>query len=262
MKKNTFLKLGMVLLLSVSACAPNAEQLRKTFEAHPEILTGAIEKHPEEFMTAIQKASQLAQGKAQENAAKEEETRVARELATPLKPELTKDRAARGDEAAPILIVEYSDFQCPYCKRGFDTVEQVRKTYGSKVRFVFKNLPLPFHPMAMPAAKRFEAIAMQGADKAYRFHDLVFASQDKLGTDGEKFLDAMAKKAGADLTKMKKDMESDKVAESIKADQAEAQKFGISGTPGFVVNGVSIRGAYPFETFKEIIDKSLKQKGV
>lgn len=250
---------ALAVACAFSACAPNAEQLRKTFEEHPEILTAAIEKNPDVVMNALQKASQAAQGKAQENAAKEEQNRVTQELSHPLKPELAQDRAYRGAENAPILIVEYSDFQCPFCKRGFDTVEQVRKEYGDKVRFMFKSLPLPFHPMAMPAAKRFEAIALQGADKAYRFHDLVFSSQDKLGGEGEKFLDAMAKKAGADLAKMKKDMDSPKVADRIKADQDEAQKFGISGTPGFVVNGVSIRGAYPFETFKEVIEKSLKK---
>jgi protein-disulfide isomerase len=249
-----------LIALVLASCASES-QIKAVLEKHPEILFSAIEKNPEKFMDTVQKAAQMAQRKSQEDAEKEEKARVENELKNPLKPDLPADRAYKGPANAPITVVEYSDFQCPFCQRGFKVVEQIVKAYPTQVRFIFKNLPLPMHPMAMPASQRFEAIALQDAAKAYKFHDEVFKNQQKLnGPGAEKFMDDAAKKVGADLAKMKKDMESDQVKARIDADMAEAEKFGISGTPGFVVEGVSVRGAYPFETFKEIIDKKLAAK--
>jgi protein-disulfide isomerase len=243
--------------LTMVACSPSEKQLQDVIEKNPMIVFGAIEKHPDQFMEVVQKAAQAAQKKNAENAEKKEKDRLEEEFKNPLKPEIAADRAHEGPDAAPITIVEYSDFQCPYCGRGFATLREVLKAYEGKVKFVFKNLPLPMHPMAMPAAKRFEAIALQDAGKAFKYHDEVFKNQDKLNADGEKFLDSVAKKVGADMAKLKSDMNSDKVKARIDADMKEAEKFGISGTPGFIVNGVSIRGAYPADTFKTIIDRQL-----
>lgn len=251
-----------VLFVSIllAGCASES-QIRGVLEKHPDLVFNAIEKNPDKFMEVAQKASQAAQVKMQEEAEKEEEARKAHEAANPLKPVITPDRAAQGSPSAPIQIVEYSDFQCPYCGRGYSTLEQVLKAYPGKIHFVFKNLPLTqLHPMAMPAAKRFEAIALQSAEKAYKYHDEVFQNQEKLNEEGEKFLDAAAKKAGANLARMKKDMESKKVKDRIEADVKEAESFGISGTPGFIINGQSLRGAYPFPAFKQIIDKQLAEK--
>ncbi len=127
---------------------------------------------------------------------------------------------------------------------------------------MFKSLPLDFHPLAMPASKRFEAIALQGVEKAYRFHDEVFKAQNRLSSDGEKFLDEMAKKAGANVAKMKKDMETQEVKARIESDMAEARSFGISGTPGFVVEGITVKGAYPPSHFEQIIERRLKERGL
>jgi protein-disulfide isomerase len=208
----------------------------------------------------VQKANMIAQHKMQEDQEKEEQARIENEMKNPLKPEWTAGKATEGTKGAPIKIVEYSDFQCPYCRRGYATLREVMKAYPGKIEFMFKDLPLPMHPMSMPAAKRFEAIALQDPAKAYKYHNEVFENQDKLNSHGEKFLDEVAKKVGANVAQMHKDMNGDKVKQRIEADMAEAEKFGISGTPGFIVNGVSIRGAYPFETFKGIIDKKLAEK--
>lgn len=228
-------------------------------EDNPEILFSVIEKHPDKFMESVQKAARQAQQKAQESEMQNEQARMEEELKNPKQPEIGSDHAIYGNKSAPITIVEYSDFQCPYCQRGYNTMKEVFKKHGDKVRFVFKNLPLPNHPMAMPAAKRFVAISMQSHEKAYKFHDMVFEKQERLNSDGEKFLDEAATKAGANIAKMKKDMASDKVDNLIKADTQEANKYGISGTPGFVVGGVSVKGAYPLETFDKIIEKLLKK---
>lgn len=112
----------------------------------------------------------------------------------------------------------------------------------------------------MPAAKFFEAIAIQDQGKAFKFHDMVFENQAELNSRGEDFLKDTAKKVGADMKKLEKDMNDPKIMERINADIEEARKFDISGTPGFVINGVSLKGAYPFSEFKTIIDRHLAGK--
>lgn len=200
--------------------------------------------------------------------AKAEQAQMEEEFKNPKKPVIGKGRAVRGNPKAQILVFEYSDFQCPYCKKGWETAEELKKKYKGKMALVFKHLPLPFHVMAMPTAKRFEAIAMQSADKAYAFHDAVFKDQEKLSVfreqsqvaDGEKYLDEVAKKVKANVAKMKTDMESETVKKNIEADMEEAKNFGIQGTPGFVVMGVTLKGAYPIDSFNSIIEKRLAEK--
>lgn len=247
--------LGFIL----TSCAPSSEQLKKAIEKDPSIVFTAIEKDPEQFIEVVNKAAREAQSKGAEKAAQEENSKRDEEFKNPLKPEIEEGRAVWGPADAKITIVEYSDFQCPYCSRGFQTIEEVKKAYPGQIRFVFKHLPLDFHPLAMPAAKYFEAIARQDAQKAYQFHDLVFQNQGELNSKKEAFLKESAKKAGADMKKLEKDLADESLMERINKDMAEAQKFGISGTPGFIINGVSLKGAYPFSEFKNIIDRHLKQ---
>jgi protein-disulfide isomerase len=256
MKKN----LAALLLLPFvfSACAPSAAQLQKTMEDHPEILVKAIEKNPMPILEALNNGQEAAQNQMREKQLKEAEAKREAEFKNPLKPVIDESRAFMGSATAPVTIVEYTDFQCPYCGQGYQTLEEVKKMYGDKVRVFVKNLPLQGHPMAMPAAKRFEAIKLQDPKKAWAYYHAVFSDQRTLNQEEAKFLDAVAKKAGVNLAKMKTDMESKKVTDLIAADIAEANSFGIQGTPGFVVSGVSIRGAYPIDTFKSIIDRKLK----
>lgn len=245
-----------VTALFVAGCASSPDQLTKMLEDHPEILAKAIEKNPEVVMGALQKAAQKVQAKQGAAAEAEEEAKFEEEFKNPLKPELDSKRAFLGEASAPVTIVEYTDFECPFCARGYTTLEKVREAYPKKVRVLVKNLPLPMHPMAMPAARRFEALKLQSPEKGYAFYHEVFKNQRGL-KDGEKYLDATVKKVGGDLARVKKDMNSDAIVDLIKKDMAEAESFGISGTPGFVVNGVTVRGAYPVEHFKKIIDRHM-----
>lgn len=191
---------------------------------------------------------------------KAEQDRIDKDLKDPIKPEISKDRAVEGSATAPITIVAYSDFQCPYCSKGAETVRELKKKYKTRMRFMFKHFPLGFHPLAMPGAKRFEALALQSTKLAYAFHDEVFANQAKLKDGGEAFLDEVAKKVGGNMTKLKKDLDSEKVTSRISADMGEGQKIGVQGTPAFVVQGVRLFGAYPKEMFELIIEKSLEKK--
>jgi protein-disulfide isomerase len=243
--------------IGFSGCAPSASQLKAAIEKDPSIVFVAIEKDPAKFIEVVNKAAQEAQKNAGERAAQEEKKSRDEEFKNPLKPELGGDRVIFGKKDAPITIVEYSDFQCPYCSRGYQTVKQVEKEYGDKVRIIFKHLPLDFHPMAMPAARYFEAIAKQSHEKAAKFHDYIFENQGGFKDKGEKLLTEGAKKVGADMAKLQKDLKDESIDKTIAADMEEAKKFNMSGTPGFIINGVSLRGAYPFPEFKSIIDQHL-----
>ncbi len=161
----------------------------------------------------------------------------------------------KGPKDAAITIIEFSDFQCPYCSRANQTMEQVMKEYKGKVKLAFKNLPLPFHKEADPAARAALAAHKQG--KFWEMHDALFENQRKLSSS---FYTETAKKLGLDVEKFKKDMESDSVKKQVKDDMELAKKHGISGTPGFFVNGVAVKGALPFQSFKSIIDRWLEKK--
>ncbi|GIL18248.1 MAG: hypothetical protein BroJett040_19990 [Oligoflexia bacterium] len=248
------------MAFALASCAPTPKQIKEAVEKDPSIVFVAIEKDPEKFIEVVNKAARDAQQKGAEKAQQEESKKRDEEFANPLKPEVKEGRAIHGPADAKITIVEYSDFECPFCSRGYNTIKEVLKNYPTQVRLVFKHLPLDFHPKAMPAAKYFEAIARQSPEKAYKFHDAIFENQADLRTKGEAFMKEAAKKAGADMKKLEKDLADPSLMTNINADMEEAKKFGFSGTPGFLINGVSLRGAYPFSEFKTIIDRHLSGK--
>lgn len=258
--KKFYVTVSALLALGMVNCAPSSKQLKEAIEKDPSIVFVAIEKHPDQFIEVVNKAAQEAQKKAQEKSMGDETKKRDEEFANPLKPEVQAGRVIFGKADAPITIVEYSDFECPYCSRGFQTAQQVLKEYDGKVRIVFKHLPLDFHPKAMPAARYFEAVAMQDHKKAEKFHDAIFENQGDLRSKGEDFLKATAKKLGVDMKKLEKDLKDEAITKKIEADMEEAKKFNFSGTPGFLINGVSLRGAYPFPEFKTIIDRHLGTK--
>lgn len=249
----------LVLGLSLVNCAPSAKQLKDAIEKDPSIVFVAIEKDPEKFIEVVNKAAQNAQMKAQEKAMENETKKRDEEFANPLKAEIEEGRVIFGNKEAPVTIVEYTDFECPYCAKGHANIKEVMKMYGDKVRVVLKHLPLDFHPLAMPAAQYFEAIGMQDPAKAEKFHDLVFENQGEFRSKKEAFLKEATKKVGADLKKVEASLNDPKIMARIEADMAEARKFDFSGTPGFLINGVSLRGAYPPSEFKTIIDRHLSK---
>jgi protein-disulfide isomerase len=246
-------------MLMLAGCSSKS-QIEKTLKENPEILFNTIKENPKKFLDTVNEAVRVAQEGARDEERKSEEGRMEAEFKNPKTPVITEKDAIFGNVKAPVTIVVYSDFECPYCGRGYATIKQVQKEYGDKVRVVSKQLPLDIHPMAMPAAKYFEAILLQDVKKAEKFHDLVYEGQKELRDGREKFLKEMAKKAGANLAKVEKDLNSEAVTAKIKSDMDEAQKYEFSGTPGYLINGVSIKGAYPFPEFKKIIDRWLAEK--
>ena len=166
------------------------------------------------------------------------------------------DAPVKGDAKAPVTIVEFSDFQCPYCGRVEGTVSQVMSDYKGKVKLAFKNEPLPFHQNAMIAAQASLAAKAQG--KFWEMHDKMFANQQALTRDN---LVGYAKEIGLDASKFEKDLDAQSTKDAIAKDQGEAQKANANGTPTFFINGRRLVGAVPVDQFKTIIDDELKKAG-
>lgn len=248
---------ALATLAFLGGCTSKS-QLEKTLKDNPDILFGVIKAHPKEFLQTVNEAVRTAQQGAAEEQEKADQARMEDEFKNPKTPVIDEKRPVFGNVKAPITIVEYSDFECPFCARAYGVVKQVQKKYGDKVRIFYKDLPLDIHPMAMPAARYYEAIALQDHSKAKKFHDLMFENQDQMRAKKDKFLKEMAKKVGANMKQLAKDIDSDKVKKTIQTDMEEAKKFDFSGTPGFLINGVSIRGAYPLSEFEKVIDRELK----
>jgi len=157
-----------------------------------------------------------------------------------------------GKDSAQVTIVEFSDFQCPFCGRVVDTVHQIEKAYGNKVRIQFRNNPLPFHDKAQLAAEAAVAAGAQG--KFWEMHDKMFANQQKLDRPD---LENYAKEIGLDMTKFKAALDQGTGKAQIQADKTLAAQLGATGTPSFFINGRPVRGAVPFDTFKKTIDEEI-----
>jgi protein-disulfide isomerase len=256
MRKPLFLFSASILLTpALQAVEISREDLKKALDKNPDLIIEGLKGQKKQLFELIMQAQQEEQARRQ----KEEEEREKKEMdeafKNPKKPSVDAGTRMRGKKDAKYTLVEYSDFQCPYCQRGFQTVEELLKK-RSDMKFIFKNLPLSFHPHAMPAAKYFEAVALQSKEKSWEFHDKLFANQTKLGED---FYKETAKGLGIDMKKLEEDVKGKAVADKIEADIQEAKTFGFSGTPAFLLNGIPLKGAYPIEAFEEIIKRLEKE---
>jgi len=163
------------------------------------------------------------------------------------------DRPARGPAKAPIEMVEFSDFQCPFCLRANPTVQQVMSTYGDRVRLVYRHFPLPNHANARPAAEASACAGEQG--KFWQYHDRLFANQGRLDAAD---LKAHAAALGLDTSKFNSCVDAHKSKAVVDADIRDGEDAGVTGTPAFFINGRVLSGAQPFDAFKRIIDEELE----
>ncbi|HXF40430.1 MAG TPA: thioredoxin domain-containing protein [Blastocatellia bacterium] len=160
---------------------------------------------------------------------------------------------SRGGRDASVLIVEFSDFQCPYCKQATSTLKQVLQSYGESVRLVFKHTPLPIHADAFKAAQAAVCADKQG--KFWEYHDRL-SSLNALSTDA---LRKEAAELGLEMTEFNSCLDSEASRAAVLKDMKEARQADVQGTPTFVINGKVIRGAKGLVEFKQIIDEALKK---
>lgn len=159
-----------------------------------------------------------------------------------------------GNPKAPVTIIEFSDYQCPFCSRAIPTLDRIKAEYGpDKVRIVFRDMPLPSHGRANPASLAAHCANEQG--KFWEYHNSLFQNQTKL-EDGD--LKTYAKQLALDEKKFAECYDSKKYQAIIDKSKKEAEGLGITATPSFVINGQLLQGAQPFERFKEKIDRAAK----
>ncbi|HKX11508.1 MAG TPA: thioredoxin domain-containing protein [bacterium] len=219
------------------ACGPSPAQLEKAVGDY-------IQKNPQALQKPIQDAMKANRPQRAPELPLAE--RIKKAIQVPI------DKApVKGPANAPITIVEFSEFQCPFCKRVLPTVDQVMKEYDGKVKIAFRHNPLPFHKDAMPAAKD------QG--KFWEMHDALFATQQDLS---EPAILKAAQSVGLDMKKFEADFKSTKYDAVIQEDMEFAKSNGATGTPAFFINGVMIKGAQPFPSFKVVIDGLLNPASI
>ncbi len=157
-----------------------------------------------------------------------------------------------GPKDAPVTIVEFMDFQCPFCRRAAPTIKQVREKYGDQVRLVYMDFPLNIHEHALDAALAARCAAEQG--KFWPYHDQLFADQSKLAPAD---LKQDAKKLGLEPARFDACLDTGKYRSAVEADLKQGTGLGIDGTPAFFINGRPLTGAQPFTKFVSVIDEEL-----
>jgi protein-disulfide isomerase len=248
--------LGWVLVLELlTGCQPSPDQLGQVLKEHPDIVLEALKSDMTAFSKVVGEAQQFERNRMMAERSERQKRQQEMEMQNPKTPVIESHRVIQGKKDAGVTVVVYSDFQCPFCKRGHDTIRALLKKQPEGLRVVYKHLPLPNHPMALPGAQYFESIAKQDPQKALQFYDAVFDNQSKLGTEGEKYFERLAKDLKVNLGKLLQDRNSQAVQSQIQKDMAEARSFGLTGTPSYLVNGVSLRGAVSIEDFESLIER-------
>ena len=241
-----------------TACLPSLSPddlksaVEKVLRANPELVMEVLKHQSIELAGLVERGSMM-------KVVKEENDRRMEELAHPKVADIDIRRPIRGNRDAAITIVEYSDFECPFCEAAHNTIQEVLQQYGKTVRFVYKHNPLSFHALAEPAARYFEAIVLQDPELAWEFHDRVFEEQSELGGQGDNGLKVIASGLVIDQVKLEQDLQSQVVDERLTNDRQEAERFGFDGTPAFLVNGVSLMGNRPLQDFEELIQFAMDE---
>ncbi len=244
------------LLCLAAGCAASESQVRSVVQKNPDIVFEAIENNPEKFMATVQKAAQTAQRSSYEREVATIKEQQEKDVATPKQPKLSADRRLMGEDKSKITIVEYADFQCPACGVAHKELSRFLDNHAGNVQFYFKNMPLDFHKMALPAARYFEAIRLQDRGHAERFFNYVFENQASM--ENESFLKNAASQAGADLKRLALDIKSKQIDKILDADRDEFSKFGFTGTPVIILNGVAMPGAQPLTELERVAERTKK----
>jgi len=172
---------------------------------------------------------------------------------TILTPPVSGRDHAEGPANAPVTLVEYGDYQCPYCGAAYPVVKRLQKALGKRLRFVFRNFPLTqAHPYAMVAAEAAEAAALQG--KFWQMHDLIYENQDELEPD---ILPVWAERVGLNLEEFGTAIREGEVTKRIKDDRMSGIRSGVNGTPCFFINGARYDGTADYEPLRAALEEQL-----
>jgi len=178
-------------------------------------------------------------------------------MSTQLKNPVSKADHSLGPDKAPVLLVEYGDFQCPHCRAAFPIVKRLQKALGDNLKFTFRNFPLSeVHPDALNAAKAAEAAGLQG--KFWGMHDLIYENQENIDLES---LRGYAQKLGLDLKLWKKAMEDSAIEERVEKDFEGGVRSGVNGTPTFFINGFRYDGDWAYGPLLKVLEKVVEMEG-
>jgi protein-disulfide isomerase len=254
------LLVALLASLAFPAAAPAAqpdqdavrEAVRQILKENPELVLDILKDNSETVLEIAQQGNTLRKRKIT-LAQWDMDARQAKTI------EL-QGRVFRGPDTAPVTIVAYSDFTCPYCRQAEHVVSEILRKYNDKVRLTFKALPKD-DSYSQAAAKLVTAAFMADPAKGWELHDALFAGLERLEREGEGFLQEATAGAGFDFKKLKAAAAAADVQARLDADRKEADTYGISGTPYFLVNDLLVRGAIGQDLFEEAVDRALALKG-
>ena len=229
------------------------EQVQAFYEANKNRIKQPLEKVSEQITSYLQ---QQAQDQRRQSLLKELRSRypVTVALRAPTVEIATEGEPSLGPANAPVTIVEFSDFQCPYCRQAQGTLKQLMAAYEGKIKLVFRDFPLRnIHPQAQKAAEAAQCAAEQ--QKFWPYHDKLFASTNFQMDELKKF----AQELELNMEQFTSCLDSSKYAAGVDADMQAGQQAGVNATPTFFVNGYPLSGAASYERFKELVDAALEQ---
>jgi protein-disulfide isomerase len=241
--------------ISSQAPAPTENDITFWYQTNPTRVQGATLPQVHDAIKSLLIEQRMAEAHDAFIEKLKEKVAITISLEPPRQKVAVAGHPEKGPKDAPIELIEFSDFQCPFCQRANPTVEQVLKTYGNRIHFVYREYPLPSHPNARQAAEAAACADEQG--RFWQFHDELFANPAKL-TDPDLKDHAVA--AGLDASRFNTCFDSRRFKSDVEKDIAEGNEAGVSGTPAFFINGRALEGAQPFEAFKRVIDEELAAK--
>ena len=216
-------------------------------------LNQQIKTKIEEYIRAEKKKDALSEYIAEKTNGKAIEIFISKPIPPTYDVEVGSAPFAGGSDAK-VTVVEFSDFQCPFCAKAAQTVKQIKEKYGKKVKFVFKQFPLSFHGQAKKAAVASLCANEQGSESFWKLHDELFSNQANLAPDKIK---ETAKKLGLDSSKFNTCLDENKFIGAVEKDIIQGRKLGVKGTPTFFVNGMIFLDGHDFDKFSEFIDQEL-----
>ncbi len=247
----TVLACALGLLAGTARAGATKDEVRKILRENPDLVMEVLKEHKDQVLTLVEDAVRARQKAAWRK-------RVEREIAHPFSPVLDPDRMYLGKKDAPMTIVAYSDFTCHFCAEGYKTILKLLAKHPNELRLLLKQSPRDEY--AHKLALTFLAIGRQDPKKAWSFAKQVFAHQDELHKKKGAALDKILDGLHLDRKRLAKDIKDPKLSALVGGDAAEHHRFGFDGTPTYLVNGVSMRGAAPLSQFEEMLSL-IKQKG-
>ncbi len=226
------------------------KQLERIFLERPELVLNVLRNNSEAILEIAQDGSNKKRKRNLE-AQWQQDMQVKKNIRV-------EGRPVWGAKDAPVTIVEFSDFTCPYCAQAAMTLSQIKKSYGDKVNIIFKHTPLSASPTAILASEYVIAAGFQSAEKAQVLYENLFRHRGELMEKGESFIKDEAQRTGLDMKKLIEDIQSDKTKKILQEDLTDGKELGVEGTPYFFVNDIVVRGALSSELFKAAIDMALK----